>query len=136
MGRKWFRKLLRKRFFIIFLLIVQLAMITYPIARTSVTSSVVNSILTLISLLVCLRIISRKDKGAYKLTWVFLIMLFPVFGGLFYLFFNLQISTKKTAHKIQKCEKKAREMFLATANTCSEVYACHSTAYVIVRCIV
>lgn len=122
MGKKWFRKLLRKRFFIILLLILQLGMIIYPIARTSIASSVISSMLTLVSLLVCMHIISRKDKGAYKLTWVFLIMLFPVFGGLFYLFFNIQLSTKKTAKKIQKCENKAKHFFTLLQDACPEVY--------------
>lgn len=124
MGRKWFRKLLRKRFFIVLLLIVQISIIVYTLASTSVASSVISGILSLISILVCLYIISRKDKGAYKLTRVFMIMLFPVFGGLFYLIFNFQTTTKKAARKIQKCEIKARPLLTLPETAYPEVDEC------------
>ena len=124
MGRKWFRKLLRKRFFIVLLLIVQISIIVYTLASTSVASPVISGILSLISILVCLYIISRKDKGAYKLTWVFMIMLFPVFGGLFYLIFNFQTTTKKAARKIQKCEIKARPLLTLPETAYPEVDEC------------
>jgi cardiolipin synthase len=35
-------------------------------------------------------IINKKEKPAYKLTWVFLIMLFPIFGGMLYIIFYSQ----------------------------------------------
>ena len=124
MGRKWFRKLLRKRFFIVLLLIVQISIIVYTLASTSVASPVISGILSLISILDCLYIISRKDKGAYKLTWVFMIMLFPVFGGLFYLIFNFQTTTKKAARKIQKCEIKARPLLTLPETAYPEVDEC------------
>jgi len=111
MGKKWLHKLLRKRFFIILLLALQLFIIVYTLANGTVASSILSRILSLVSIMVCLYIIARKDKGAYKLTWVFMIMLFPVFGGLFYLLFNFQTTTKKAAQRIQKLGDKANLLF-------------------------
>ena len=80
MGESWFRALIRRRFMIALLLIVQIVFLVYTLFSRSLTSTLLASFLSLLSLAVCLYIISKKDKGAFKLTWVFLIMLFPLFG--------------------------------------------------------
>ncbi len=61
-----------------------------------------NIILTLISISVVIYIINGNKNPAYKLIWSVIILLFPVFGGLMYLFASLQSSTylfKKKASK-------------------------------------
>lgn len=83
MSKKWFRVLLRRRFFVVLLLVLQLLFMIYTLASIGIASSVISQLLTFISLIVCIYIVSRNDKGAYKLTWVFMILLFPIFGGLF-----------------------------------------------------
>ncbi|MBR4019186.1 MAG: hypothetical protein IKK12_06505, partial [Clostridia bacterium] len=67
--------LLWRRIVIIALLILQLLLIVYTLLSRSMVSTAVSSGLGLFSIFVCLYIISRRDKDAYKLTWVFLIML-------------------------------------------------------------
>lgn len=112
MGKKWLRKLLRRRFFIILLLVFQLSVLIYTLVSSSLTSEIIKGGLTVFSIVVCLYIISSRDKGAYKLTWVFQILLFPVFGGLFYLLFNFQSSTRKYRKRIAKAEEKAKQLLL------------------------
>jgi len=114
MGNKWFRKLLRRRFFVAFLLVLQLAFLIYTLVSSSMTSTIVSKIFSLISLLACLYIISRKDKGAYKLTWVFMILLFPVFGGLFYLMFNFQSTSRNFSKNISGIQKKTKPFLFRT----------------------
>ena len=111
MGEKWLRKLLRRRFYVILLLVIQLAIIIYTLASSSLASITISRILTLFSILVCIYIVSKRDKGAYKLTWVFMILLFPVFGGLFYLIFSFQSTTRKYRKRIAKIEEKAKPLF-------------------------
>lgn len=119
--KKWLRKLLRKRFFIILLLILQFFVIVYTLINSSRASAAINRILTLISLLVCLYIISKKDKGAYKTTWVFTIMEFPVFGGLLYLLFSFQTTTKKVSKTASQTEKKAKCLLSLPGNAYDEI---------------
>ena len=83
----------------------------YTLASSSIVSSVISRTLTFISLIVCIYIVFRKDKGAYKLTWVFIILLFPVLGGLFYLIFNFQSTRRKYQKRISKIEVKAKPLF-------------------------
>lgn len=109
MHQKWYRALLRRRFFIIILIVIQAAMIAVSLIISSKISMVIRTILTVLSLAAVLRIVSKKDKGAYKLVWVFLILLFPLFGGLLYLLVNMQSSTRRFQKKIAETEVKARE---------------------------
>jgi len=95
MDKKWFRSLVRRRFFIAVLLMLQIVVIVYTLASRSLASQITAISLTVLSLGVCLYIISKRDKGAFKLTWVFTIMLFPLFGGLFYIIFKAQSSARR-----------------------------------------
>lgn len=133
MKNKWFRSLLRRRFFIILLLILQLAFIIYSLASSSMASTIFSKMLSFISLLVCLYIISRKDKGAYKLTWVFMILLFPVFGGLFYLMFNFQSTSRKFSKNISKIERKTRALSVQTGTGYAEAKKALSTHFPQIR---
>lgn len=110
MDEKWFRSLLRRRFTVALSLVLQLAFIVYALLSRSLTSRVLSASLTLLSLGACLYIISKKDKGAFKLTWVFLIMLFPLFGGLFYLLFRSQSPNKKSRQRYGEISRSAAEL--------------------------
>ena len=111
MNRRWFRALFRRRVLIIFMLIVQAVFLWYVVSSSSKASEIIHQILTIVSFLVVLYIFSRKDKGAFKTTWVFLILCFPVFGGLFYLLFNFQTSSRKTANAIKHTQEKAAPLY-------------------------
>ncbi|MBQ3490601.1 MAG: cardiolipin synthase [Clostridia bacterium] len=99
---KWFRELLRRRLFFCLLIFVQLAALLFLILNQSRTSVIISHILQLVSIVVAIHIISRRDKEAYKLTWVFFILIFPIFGGLLYLFFFCQTRSKKLLKKTEE----------------------------------
>ncbi len=98
----WFRKLLRRRLFIVLLIALQFFTILYYLFDKSIVSDGVRQALTLMSLFVALHIISKRTKEAYKLTWVFIILIFPVFGGLFYLMFRVQTRSKKLLRQLKQ----------------------------------
>ena len=110
-NKKWFRALFRRRMFVVFLLLLQIILIGYIIFRGS-GSFIIGSILTIISLLVSLHIVAKEDKGAYKLTWVFIILVFPLFGGLLYLLFKLQSSTRKFSKELDIVRENSKELSL------------------------
>jgi cardiolipin synthase len=93
--KNWLRVLLRRRVFIISLILIQLVFILLLIAGTHWTFRYVDIILKWFSIAVCIYILNKEEKSAYKLTWIFLILLFPIFGGLVYVFFHTQSSPKK-----------------------------------------
>ena len=107
--QKWFHKLLRRRLFFCLLILLQIAAILYFLISRSLTSNILNRSMQIVSLIVALRIISRRDKEAYKLTWVFFILIFPLFGGITYLLFRCETRSKKLLKMMKKAEKQAKD---------------------------
>lgn len=110
-GQKWFRQIFRRRVFVILLLLLQLCVLVYFILSGSFLSRRFSNLLTLISLFVALYVVSKKEKGAFKLTWVFLILLFPLFGGAMYLLFNFQTSTKRFSNRIALIKDRTKHYY-------------------------
>ncbi len=93
MRQKWLGSIFRHRFVVVLLLIIQIAILVYIIISTSAASSWINLALTIFSFFAALYIVgSPREKNPYKLTWIFLILIFPVFGGLLYLLYRIQSS--------------------------------------------
>ena len=114
MHRKWYRALLRRRFFIIVLILLQAAVFAVSLIISSKISMMIRTVLTILSIAAVLHIVSTKDKGSFKLVWVFLILLFPLFGGLLYLLVNAQSSTRRFQKKInvlQEMKTRRRHYF-------------------------
>lgn len=109
--KSWFRKLLRRRLFIILILALQLFTIIYYIIDKSTVSDVIRNLLKLTSLLVALHIISKRSKEAYKLTWIFTILIFPVFGGILYLLFQYQTRSKKLLRAVSALSEKTKNAY-------------------------
>jgi len=107
----WLRKLFRRRMLIAFLIVAQAAFIIYLIASQSMVSQRLSRLLQLISILVVLYIVSKRDKGAYKTLWVFLILSFPILGGLLYLLITCQTTTRIMRRDIQKAMDKTKPLY-------------------------
>ncbi len=110
MNQKWFRPLLQRRFFVILLLLLQLGVIVYTAVSGSVASQLVSEGLTLLSIVVCLYIVSHGGTGGYKLIWIFMILMFPVFGGLLYLLLAFQSTTRILSRNSARTEAKAKPL--------------------------
>jgi len=63
-------------------------------------------ICTLLSVVALLRILTGKTNSAYKIAWIVPIMLFPIFGGLFYLLFGGNKLSIRSIRKMQVIQKK------------------------------
>ncbi|MDO4438256.1 MAG: cardiolipin synthase [Eubacteriales bacterium] len=45
-------------------------------------------------------ILNQEGSSSFKIAWIFPIMIFPVFGALFYLFIQLQTTVKRMRHRL------------------------------------
>jgi len=116
--KRWFRQLFRHRFYILILLLLQAVLMVHFVLSTSRAMAWVGYALNLISLLAALHIVFQKDKGAYKLTWVFLILLFPVFGGLLYLMFMFQVPMRRAQLRIEELKRQTQTQYMQTEGVC------------------
>lgn len=61
---------------------------------------------TLISVLAVFGILNGKSNPTYKIAWIIPILVFPIFGGLFYLMFGGNHSSKRNKEKMKKMSLK------------------------------
>lgn len=116
MSKRWLRILFRRRVLTILLIALQVWFLGYLIIGGSQFSQRIRRLLTIISIVTVLYIISKKDKGAYKTAWSVLILSFPLFGGLMYLLFNFQSSTRRFAKDTLHAQHKAEPLYLLPGN--------------------
>lgn len=109
MHKTWYRALLRRRFLIIFLIILQVAFFALTVIGSSEIFMPIRVVLMVLSLIAVLHIVSKKDKGAYKLIWVFLILVLPLFGGLLYILVHIQMLANRYDKRFTRGEEKARK---------------------------
>jgi cardiolipin synthase len=67
--------------------------------------------LTVLSLCVCVHVLNKKEKSAYKLTWIFLILMIPIFGGAMYIFFYSQSNPRKLKRLMERSGREAKPWF-------------------------
>lgn len=111
MKQNWKRALVRRRLFVAILILLQAGFLFYLISSTSATSEVLRGLLTLISIGTVLHIISKQGDPNAKLTWVFLILLVPIVGGLLYLLYSLQSGTNYVRKLLARRRDMLRPLF-------------------------
>ena len=115
-NKKWLTGLIFQRFVVILLILLQLAILIFLISSVSRKYTWVSITLTVVSLLIVLSIIPKNEKGAYKFTWAIFILVFPVFGGLFYLFFHIESGTNRFKNKLKEADEAYKKYFLSRGN--------------------
>ena len=116
MRPRWLRVLSRRRVWTILLLVLQVWFFVNLIVGGSQLSRRFSGILTVISVVAVLYIVSKKDKGAYKTAWAILILTVPLFGGLLYLLFHLQTSTRRFSKDVLHAQRKAEVEYSAAGD--------------------
>ncbi|GAA0351392.1 cardiolipin synthase [Alkalibacterium iburiense] len=100
--RKVVRIIFKRRVLLALLLIIQFLIFGY-IINQSVTQSIFwETFFTLLSISVALHVIWTKGKEAYKISWILQVLIFPVYGTLFYLMFNRQTQTRQFQRKLEE----------------------------------
>ncbi len=70
-----------------------------------------NWLFILISMFIVVFLISKEDNPTYKLSWIIPIMLFPVVGGVFYLFYRYRNIKRKDVKRFREIER-TRQYYL------------------------
>lgn len=75
----------------------------------------------LLSLIVVLWIINKKDNPAYKIAWIIPILLFPIFGGLFYIIFGGDKLSKHIKQKMKFIVDKTKDVLAHNDSVLDEI---------------
>ena len=101
--RSKIRLFLGRRMFITLMILAQLVLLLALLSRGS-QLRILNGILIALSVVTALHLITRPDKYAFKILWTFLILLFPLFGGVMYWTFHFQTNSTGFRKRLQKIE--------------------------------
>ncbi len=96
--KKIFKFLTGRLFIVSAMILVQLAIVLVTILFLSQYTLYMNTVLIIISILITLYIVIKRDNPMYKLAWIIPILLFPVVGGVLYFIFgrrNIPSKSKK-----------------------------------------
>lgn len=111
MKKKWMIRLVSRRILVILLMALELVLIIFLFVSQSQISKILNLILYIFGIFVAIGVMSKNKKGSYKLLWVFLILLVPIFGAVFYVLFTNQLATRKFGKKITQIERDTKSHF-------------------------
>lgn len=129
-NRRFLPNLFRGRVIVAFLIVVQIAVLILSAVIGAKYSGYIAAALNLISFAISFVVIVSRTNDAYKLIWIYLILAFPVFGGLFYLVFSIQGSMKLMEPYMLQIENKTRvknEKTCETAVLASNEHPNHRT---------
>ena len=85
-----------------FLLLIQLAIVMFGVSWASTEYHWLTPALTVLSVVIVIWLVSKCDSPMYKITWMLVIVLLPLFGGLFYLFWgNTPLNRARTQHQYE-----------------------------------
>lgn len=90
------------------LLVLQIFVIAYATWRMGTLTPYLQLTYSIVSVIVMIYIVNRKDNPAYQLAWSVLILLFPLFGGIFYL---VIAGNRSTSHFVRKMQKSIRTSY-------------------------
>ena len=95
LNNTWFKLVFRRRSLIILVLLFQIALTIFLLIGTGRYIKYSYWVLNLLSVIVCIYVINKHEKAGFKLTWIFIILLFPIFGGTLYILLNFLSGAKK-----------------------------------------
>ena len=121
--KKWMRRLFGRRLFVALLLLLQLAIFLYLLFSASEASEVFGFVLTVVSIFVALGVVGSRVKPAFKLTWLISVLTFPIFGGLFYLIWELQKPGGGLPARLSRLEEESRPLFGGTEEALEKAIA-------------
>ena len=99
--KKIFKFLLSRLVIVCLLILIQFLFLIWIMVFLSDNGVYFYSLMQLVSVGVVLYIITNHENPSYKLAWVIPILIFPLFGGFFYLLWGNKPVTKKLKRRIE-----------------------------------
>lgn len=115
-GRKgFFAVIFGRTTIIIALLVLQIFMLFIGYGLLKEKFYFLNTLLTILAIILVVQIINKPGDPGFKLVWIILILVSPVFGTLLYFFVDLQPGTKWINKNIQSMHNTAKKYWTQNA---------------------
>lgn len=103
------RFLTGRQFMTILLIAMQIAWITVLYMKVISFSDWISTILEILSFVIALHVIKRNDVPAYRMGWLVLVLVLPIFGVVMYLLLAEKRPSQRMRAKLAKGEKNREE---------------------------
>ena len=103
------------------LIIIQMAWIALMFLKLVGYSALISNFFTLLSIVMAFYIISKADVPAYRMGWIMLIMILPLFGGLLYLLLGEKRPAKYMRQRLEQGMKDHGKMLVQTPEVMDEL---------------
>lgn len=103
---KHLNKLINRITITVLLVLVQFVWLAGLALRLTNYALWINLALTGLSIVMALRVVYKDDNPAYKVAWIALIGLFPLWGGMMYLLLGNKRPSKKLRTRIEQTERR------------------------------
>jgi len=126
--RKWtniLKFIFRRRVLVLFTLLVQIVVFISAIAGTGIYLQYSYIVLTVISIIVSIFVINKHEKAGFKLTWIFIILVFPLIGGILYIMLNIWSNPKKLRRALFGNIAASHDAFFMPGNRLNELIEMH-----------
>jgi cardiolipin synthase len=115
--KKWGWVVFRRRLIVISTLLFQIIFLIFLIIGSSMYFQYISWGLNVLSIIVSIHVLNKTEKAAFKLTWIFLIMMFPIFGGIMYIIFYFQSNPRKLKRLIKRTLDQSGPFFSRSGNS-------------------
>lgn len=105
---KWLNKIINRVTVTAVLVLIQLVWVLSMYYKLANYAIWINFALTALSVVIALQLVSKDENPAYTIAWITLIGLFPLLGGMMYLFLGNKRPTRKMRLRIEQTEKRHR----------------------------
>ena len=106
MNRKKWKKFLRVIFgrttFVALFLLIQILVLFGAFKWLGDHIFFVYGGFTLLSAVVVIYILNQRQNPIYQLAWVIPVLVFPVFGAMFYIYLKLQVGTRRLSARLEE----------------------------------
>lgn len=103
------------------LILLQLGLLIGVMVRFEKYFSYFYLVCTIFALVMVLEIVSDPQPPAYKIAWIIVILLAPVFGGLFYAVFGGHRLSARTRRRMQPIEERVTAALADSGQGCAEL---------------
>ncbi|WP_321028075.1 cardiolipin synthase [Eisenbergiella tayi] len=110
------------------LILLQILWIVFMLEELAKYSSWITTAFTVLSIAIVLYIIGKDDNSAYKIGWIVLIMVLPLFGGLLYLFSGDKKPSRGMRRKLNEQHELFKESLLQEAEIQDRLGKVHGRA--------
>lgn len=118
---RYIKAFFNKVFITALLILIQAGWFVLFFMKLTAYSHWTRAFFALLSFIIAIRIIGKDQNSDYKISWIVLITILPLFGGLLYLCFGNKKPSKKMRAKLDKTHNEYLPQYVQNAEVLSEI---------------